>query len=245
LDQQGQNRLLNMLFSILGNPQLANELVPLEVGQRPGSQVQVAIDENGHLVSKNQIQIASVIILPDQDHEAHVMESHIPFLDQLWPMTKDQNPMEPFQVISPLWEHAITQWEKMDPNSPAYAEAKQSLREKGEWVTNTAKQLAAAQQRAELEGQDAQAAMGDIEQGATAQMHALDAEAKMADVAGARAKLDMDTAKEAMKLNYMAQSQNQKLAHERQMMNLSMVEKMMGLQAKLATERKKQTQPAA
>lgn len=245
LDQQGQNRLLNMLFSILGNPQLANELVPLEVGQRPGTQVQVAIDENGHLVSNNPTQISSVVILPDQDHEAHVMEAHIPFLQQLWPQTQDQNPMEPFQVISPLWEHAIEQWEKMDPNSPAYKEAKQSLRQMGEWVTNTAKQLAAAQQRAELEGQDPQAAMGGIEQGSTAQMHALDAEAKMADVAGARAKLDMDTAKEAMKLDFMAQSQNQKLAHERQMMNLSMVEKMVGLQAKVAADRQKQTKPAA
>lgn len=238
-DRQAQNQLLNMKVAAVGNAQLANQLVPLEAGQRPGEQVQVAVDENGHLVSGNDIQISSVVILPDQDHEAHVMEAHIPFLQQLWPMTKDQNPMMPFQVISPLWEHAIAQWEQMNPDSPSYKEAKQTLREMGEWVTNTAKQLAAAQQRAELEGQDPQAAGEETTSTTTAQMHALDAEAKMADVAGARAKLDMATAQQAMKLNFETQRNNQKLAFERQKMNLSLAEKMMGLQAKVATERQR------
>lgn len=243
LDREGQNTLLNMLFGVLGNAQIANQLVPLEAGQRPGEQVQVAVDENGHLVSTNQVQIASVVILPDQDHEAHVMEAHIPFLQQLWPMTKDQNPMEPFQVISPLWEHTIEQWEMMDPKSPAYGEAKQTLREMGEWVTNTAKQLAALQQKAELQGEDPQAAAGEAQSTTTAQMHALDAEAKMADVAGARAKLDLSTAQQAMKLNFEAQRNNQKLAFERQKMQLSLVEKMMGLQSKVAAERQKANTP--
>lgn len=239
LDQQGKNQLLNMLFSILGNAQLANQLVPLESGQRPGEQVQVAVSENGLLVSNNPIQIGSVVILPDQDHEAHVMGAHIPFLEQLWPQTQNQNPMEPFQIISPLWEHAIQQWEMMNPQSPAYKQAKQRLREMGEWVTNTAKQLAAAEQRAMLEGQDEQAAMGELQTTTTAQMHALDAQAKMAEVAGARAKLDLDTAREQMKFNFEAQRNNQKLAHERQMMQLSLVEKLMALQSKVAMDRQK------
>lgn len=239
LDQEGQNQLLNMLFSTLGNAQLANQLVPLQGGQRPGEQVQVAVTENGLLVSANNAQIGAVVILPDQDHEAHVVEAHIPFLQELWPMTKSQNPLQPFQLISPLWEHAIEQWELMDPQSPAYSEAKQTLRQMGEWVTNTAKQLAAAQQRAAMEGTDEQGAMGEVEQSTTAQMHALDAEAKMAEVATSRAKLDMDTAREAMKMNFQAQSNNQKLAHQRQMMDLSLAEKMMALQAKVAMDRQK------
>lgn len=238
-DKKGQNLLLNMKASTLANAQIGNELVPLEEGQRPGEQVQVAILENGNLASKNQAQIVSVVILPDQDHAAHV-ETHIAFLQQLWPSTQNQNPMEPFETIAPVWEHAIEQWEYMDPESPMYGESKKILRQMGEWVTNTAKQLAAAQQKAELEGQPAQQdAMASVEQNATGMMHALDAEAKMKDVAASRAKLDMDVAREKMKLDFEAQKMALKAQDMRQTMAIRRAERLFDLQSKVEADRLK------
>lgn len=230
-DRKGQNYLLNMKASILSNPQVANELVPLEDGQRPGEQVQVAVNENGLLVSRNQVQIASVVILPDQDHAAHV-ETHIGFLGQLWPMTQAQDPTEAFEVIAPLWEHATEQWEFMDPESPAYKQAKMDLRQMGEWVTNTSKQLAAAQQKAAMEGQ-AEGAGGDLQQNTTGMVHAMDAQAKLNDVVAKRAKLDMDTAREEMKLQFQQESNAQKLGHQAQMLALQRAAKLQELNAKL------------
>lgn len=232
-DRRAQNILLRTKSALLSNPQLGNELVPLEEGNRPGEQVQVAVDENGHLVSKNDIQISSVVILPDQDHAAHVVEAHIPFLQQLWPMTQAQDPMGAFEVIAPLWEHATAQWENMNPESPEYKQAKQDLQQMGEWVTNTAKQLAAEQQRAALEGQEAGMEQQGSEQGATAMVHAADAQAKLQDVAASRAKLDMDVAREQMKLNFQTATMQAKLRHQVEMQSVKKAERLLDLQAKL------------
>lgn len=234
-DNQAQNRIKHMWVGSLTNAQMANELEPLTAGQRPGEQVQVAVNENGFLTGQNQIQIASVVILPDQDHAAHV-ETHIGFLQQLWPMTSDQDPTNAFATISPLWEHAVNQWELMNPDSPAYKEAKQALREMGEWVTNTAKQLAAAQQREALEGQPEG---GDVMQSPAGQMQALDAEAKMQEVAAARAKLDLDMAREQMKTQAQFTREQMKLQNEQDMMALKKAERILDLKAKLDLQKQK------
>lgn len=240
-DQQGQNRVKHMYVGTLTNAQLANELEPLTEGQRPGEQVQVAVNENGLLTGGNEIQIQSVVILPDQDHAAHV-ETHSAFLQQLWPMTQDQDPTMAFQTIAPLWEHAVAQWEQMDPRSPQYKEDKLMLRQMGEWVTNTSKQLAAAQQREAMQGGGE---MGGVEQSPAGLMQAMDAQAKMQEVATARAKLDIDTAREQMKTNAEAQRSAMKLQFERDKMALDKAKRILDLQAKLEMQEARSKNKAA
>lgn len=240
-DAQAQNRIKHMWVGALGNAQLANDIEPLTPGQRPGEQVQVAVNENGMLTGKNEIQIASVVILPDQDHAAHV-ETHIGFLQQLWPMTRSQDVQNAFLTISPLWEHATEQWERMNPESPFYKEAKQALREMSEWVTNTAKQLAAEQQREALgEGGEGQEQGGATP---TQMVHSFDAEAKLGEIVHERARLDMDRAREEMKTQAEGARLAMKLQAEAQSVRLKQADRLLSLKAKLDAQREAKTKAA-
>jgi hypothetical protein len=234
LDEEGKSKLLNMRYGAEAGSRIANDLAPLKPGLRPGQDVSKADDENGFLSSKNPVQIASVKIRPDQNAEAHVMGSHIPFLTELWSMTESPDPREPFAVISPVWEHAVSQWEMMDPGAPdapnpAYMQAKETLQQMGEWVTNTAKQVAKfekdQQEQAAAQGGAAQSPEA-MEQTMANEVHAIDAKVRLEEAVASRVKLDTDVARDNLKLN-----------HEAKMMALKQAEKIAELQNKLVLGR--------
>lgn len=236
-DSQAQNRIRHMWVGALTNAQTANEIEPLTEGQRPGEQVQVAVTENGLLTGGNQTQIDSVVILDDQNHADHV-RTHIAYLQKLWPKTREQDVQGAFSEIAPLWEHAINQWDKMYPENSEYKQDKQDLREMGEWVTNTAKQLAAEQQRQNVEGEGGEAQGGGAKQNVTGMAHSFDAEAKLGEVVHSRAMLDMDRAREEMKLQAEGQRNVMKLQAEAKSVALKQADRLLALQMKLDAQEK-------
>lgn len=147
LDEQGKNEALRIKIGTLAGIRKANLLAPAIPGQRPGQQVENAMLQNGFLCGGNPAQISTVKPLPDQNSAAHV-QTHLQFLQELWPMTEQQDQRAALTAIQPVWNHCIDDWQMMDPGNPLYKEAKQALREMGEYVTNTAKELAAEEDRA-------------------------------------------------------------------------------------------------
>jgi hypothetical protein len=93
-----------------------------------------------------------VKILPDQNDAAHV-ETHMERIAELWPMTEEQDQKKALETIMPLWEHAIDDNQRLAPRPgsnkvhPLYKKAKQQLREWSEYLVNTAKELAAEEDR--------------------------------------------------------------------------------------------------
>lgn len=145
-DDNGKTTALRLKVGTIAGSRIANQIVPPIPGQRPGQQVDNADDQNGFLTGGNRAQILSVKVRPDQNSAAHV-RTHLEFLEQLWPMTTEQDQRAALTTIQPLWVHAIDDLQLVDPKNPLYADAKQRLREMGEWVTNTAKELAAEEDR--------------------------------------------------------------------------------------------------
>jgi hypothetical protein len=147
LDDQGRNEVLRLRFSTRVGARKANRIVPPVAGLRPGQQVDNADDQNGFLVSRNPAQILSVKWRPDQNNHAHV-KTHLEFLKELWPMTQEQDQRTALETIQPLWAHGVDDLQHLDPKDPLFIEAKQAFREMSEWVVNTAKELAAEEDRA-------------------------------------------------------------------------------------------------
>ncbi len=146
-DDKGKTEALRLKVTTRAGTRVANRLVPPIPGQRPGQQVDNADNQNGLLASRNKAQIMSVKVRPDQNSPAHV-RTHLEFLQELWPMTEGQDQREALETIQPVWAHAIDDLQLVDDKNPLYSEAKQLLREMSEWVTNTAKELAAEEDRA-------------------------------------------------------------------------------------------------
>lgn len=191
MDATGKNTLMRMKAAQVAGPRTAELLFPVQEDMRPGQQVENAVLENGFLCSSNPFQIATVKILPDQDHAVHVKE-HCTLLQQLFEQITPENPQQMHPVVAPLWEHAVSQWELMDPLDPFYSQAKNMLKQWGEWVTNTSKQLLAEQQR-QAEAQMEQG--GQPSQGLdAAQLTAF------SKVENARAKLQVDLAASEQKM---------------------------------------------
>lgn len=209
-DAEGKNTLLRMKTALTAGTRTADLLAPQTPGLRPGQQVENAILENAFLTGSNQFQIESVQILPDQDMAVHV-KTHIERLSQLFQMIEGGQPPEVmFPVVSPLWGHAVTQWEQIDPADPLYREAKAALQQMGEWVTNTGKELAAAEQKAQAEGGSQAGAQPEAGiDNLTAFKHAVDANAK----------IEMDKASNELELR-----------HKQQMMALDQAKKVQDLQ---------------
>lgn len=228
LDDKGQNEALRLLLSTLTGSRKANQLAPQTPGQRPGQQVENAIQQNGLLVGKNPAQIASVRILPDQNSVAHA-KTHLEFLSQLWPMTQDQDQKGALETIQPLFEHTVDDWMDIDPKNPLKMTAKKDLAEMSEWVLNTAKEIAAAEDRerdkAAKEG-GGQPGVGDLGPSMSNFGRAVDA----------KAKLDYETSRNAMKLD-----------HEKQMLAIRRASAIQDMQLKnvAARERLAQTTQAA
>lgn len=145
-DDQGKNECLRLNTQVVVGARKANSIVPPIPGLRPGQQVDNADDQNGFLTGKNRAQILSVKVRPDQNSAAHV-KTHMEFLAELWPMTGEQDQRNALDTIMPLWSHTIEDLQGVYPKDPLYGQAKKQLNEYGEWVLNTAKELAAEEDR--------------------------------------------------------------------------------------------------
>jgi hypothetical protein len=151
-DESGKNNAVRMFLQARTGSRTANLIAPSDPGQRPGQQVENAIQQHGPLTSRDPVQISGVKILPDQNDAAHV-ETHMERIAELWPMTEEQDQKKALETIMPLWEHAIDDNQRLAPRPgsnkvhPLYKKAKQQLREWSEYLVNTAKELAAEEDR--------------------------------------------------------------------------------------------------
>jgi hypothetical protein len=221
LDDQGKNEALRLKFQTRAGSRIANRLVPPIPGQRPGQQVDNADDQNGFLASRNPQQIMSVKVRPDQNSAAHV-RTHLEFLGELWPLWEGQDQRLALDTIQPVWEHTVEDLQLVDPKSPLFPDAKQQLREMSEVILNTAKELAAEEDRiADEQGR------GTNPEGGAGEKDVGGEGANMANYAraiDAKAKLQFTLAKNTEDLRFQRQMNALKTAERVQAMNLKNVE---------------------
>lgn len=221
LDEQAKQDALRMSITTLAGSSLAKKLVPVIPGQRPGQQVENAMLQNGFLCGGNPAQIATVQPLPDQDSAAHV-QTHLTQLEALWPMTQQQDQRAALDAIQPTWEHTIADWQMMDPKNPLYKKAKQELREMSEWIGNTAKELAAEEDR-----QADNAARGDGSMNGANGTAAKDVGGEGPNMANFARAIDARA-----KLSYTVEKNQEELAHKKEMNALEVAGKVQAMRLK-------------
>ena len=222
-DADGQNMALRLKLTTRAGSRIANQIAPQIPGQRPGQQVDNADDQNGFLSGGNPAQIASVKVRPDQNSALHV-QTHLEFLRELWPMTEQQDQRAALTAIQPVWAHCIEDLQLVSKRNPLFPQAKQELREMSEWITNTAKELAAEEDRMRDKGMQ-EGAASNGEGGQAKDVGGMGPNmSNFARAIDARAKLQYTTALNAEKLRHQQQSNALDEARQVQDMNLKNLE---------------------
>lgn len=171
-DAKGQQVVLRNWTQAYSGARLAREIVPLDPGLRPPQDLENANLENSPLMSGDQLLIANIQVLGNQNHAVH-LDSHVAALQRIFQATAAPTAAMPsapqaqapgpqinanqmFTQAAPLHAHAMEHLQALNQQSADYSKFKAILEQQNEAIENQGKRMAAEEQKQQMGGAQGQ-----------------------------------------------------------------------------------------